>query len=179
MEMEYQGPQVAPPPRVLIFPLPAQGHVSSMLKLAELLALAGLHVTFLNTDHIHNRLVRCTDVETRLSKYPGFLFRTISDGLEDHHPRTGDRIADVFFSMKEKTKPVLREMLVSGKLGSDDSPLVTCIISDGIFGGFTIDVAEELGVPIIHFRTASACYFWSYFSFPDLIESGELPMRGN
>ncbi|PON56508.1 UDP-glucuronosyl/UDP-glucosyltransferase [Parasponia andersonii] len=178
--MEHRlGPQVAPPPRVLIFPLPAQGHVNSMLKLAELLALAGLHVTFLNSDYIHDRLIRCNDVETRFSKYPGFLFRTISDGLEDHHPRTGNRVLDSFFLMMEKIKPALREMLVSGQLGSGESPLVTCIISDGIFGGLTIDVAEELGVPIIHFRTASACYFWSNFSFPDLIESGEIPMRGN
>ena len=38
-------------PHVLIFPLPAQGHVNSMLNLAQLLSLAGLNITFLNTDH--------------------------------------------------------------------------------------------------------------------------------
>ncbi|PON87602.1 UDP-glucuronosyl/UDP-glucosyltransferase [Trema orientale] len=176
--MEHRGPQVAHP-RVLIFPLAAQGHVNSMLKLAELLALAGLHVTFLNTDHINNRLIRYTDIETRFSKYPGFLFRTISDGLEEDHPRTGDRFMDVVYSLNEKTKPVLREMLVSGKLGAGDSPWVTFIIADGVFGGFTIDVAEELDIPIFHFRTIAACCFWCYFFFPDLVESGELPMRGN
>ncbi|PON56500.1 UDP-glucuronosyl/UDP-glucosyltransferase [Parasponia andersonii] len=170
--MEHQGPQTVP--RVLIFPLAAQGHVNSMLKLAELLVLAGIHITFLNTDHIHDRLIRYTDVETRYSKYQGFIFRTISDGLEEDHPRAGDRFMEVVYSLNEKTKPVFREMLVSGKLGSADTPLVTHIISDGIFGGFTIDVAEELGIPIIHFRTI----FWSIFSFPDLIESGELPIRG-
>ncbi|PON56513.1 UDP-glucuronosyl/UDP-glucosyltransferase, partial [Parasponia andersonii] len=132
-----------------------QGHVNSMLKLAELLALTGLYVTF-------------------LTPVTSTIVLTISNGHEEDHPRTGDQIVDGFFSMMEKTKPVSRERLVSGKLGSDDSPLVTCIISDAIFGGFTIDVAEELGVPVIHFRTASACYFWSYFSFPDLIESDEL-----
>ncbi|PON56498.1 UDP-glucuronosyl/UDP-glucosyltransferase [Parasponia andersonii] len=174
--MENQEQQTIP--RVLIFPLAAQGHVNSMLKLAELLALAGLHVTFLNTDHIHNRLIRHTDIQTRFSKYPGFLFRTISDGLEEDHPRTGDRFMEVVYSLNDKTKPILREMLVSGKLGSADTPLVTYIISDGIFGGFTIDVAEELGIPIIHFRTVAACCFLSYFFFPDLIESGELPIRG-
>ncbi|PON87604.1 UDP-glucuronosyl/UDP-glucosyltransferase [Trema orientale] len=176
--MEHRGPQVAHPARVLIFPLAAQGHVNSMLKLAELLALAGIHVTFLNTNHIHDRLLRYTDVRARFAKYPGFLFRTIPDGLEEDHPRAGGRVTDVIFSMNEKTKPVLREMLVSGQLGSVESPLVTYIISDGIFGGFTIDVAEELGVPIIQFRTGSASVFWSFLFFPDLIESGELPIRG-
>ena len=86
---------------------------------------------------------------------------------------------EVVFSLNEKTKPVLREMLVSGQLGSGDSPLVNFVISDGAFGGLTIDVAEELGIPIFHFRTISACSFWSYFCFPDLVESGELPIRGN
>ena len=168
-----------PPPRVLIFPLSAQGHVSPMLKLAELLALAGLHVTFLNTDYIHSRLVRHADVLARLSSYPGFLFRTISDGLQEGHARASDGgFMEMIRSMTESTKPLLKEMLVSGQLGSDDSPSVTCIIADGVFAGFTCDVAEELGIPIFLCRTISACCFWSYFFIAKLIETGELPIKG-
>ncbi|KAF4395674.1 hypothetical protein G4B88_013448 [Cannabis sativa] len=159
--------------------MPAQGHVSPMLKLAELLAMSGLHVTFLNSDHIHNRLIKYTDMETRFSKYPEFLFRTIWDGLEEDHPRTGESVWDIIFSMNEKTKPVLREMLVSGQLGSGDSPYVTYMITDGLFGGFTLDVAEELGIPCVHFRTTSSCCFWSYFFFPLLAQSGEIPITDN
>ena len=59
--------QAGPHPRVLIFPCPLQGHVNSMLKLAELHALAGLHVTFLNTHSIQKRLLLHTDVESRFS----------------------------------------------------------------------------------------------------------------
>ncbi|KAL5568952.1 hypothetical protein UlMin_025527 [Ulmus minor] len=167
------------PPRVLIFPLPAQGHVNPMLKLAELLALAGLHVTFLNTFHIHDRLLRNTDILTRFQKYPGFVFKTITDGFPEDHPREGGRMGDLVISMAETTKPILKDMLVLGKLGSENSPWVSCIIADGIFGGFITDVAEELRIPIIHFRTGSACCFWSYFFFPNnLIENGELPIKG-
>uniref|UniRef100_A0A803P1L9 7-deoxyloganetic acid glucosyltransferase n=2 Tax=Cannabis sativa TaxID=3483 RepID=A0A803P1L9_CANSA len=173
MEMN-QRPQTIP--RVLIFPMPAQGHVSPMLKLAEVLAMSGLHVTFLNSDHIHNRLIKYTDMETRFSKYPEFLFRTIWDGLEEDHPRTGESVWDIMFSMNEKTKPVLREMLVSGQLGSGASPYVTYMITDGLFGGFTLDVAEELGIPCVHFRTTSSCCFWSYFFFPLLAHSGQIPI---
>ncbi|KAK8715830.1 hypothetical protein V6N13_043156 [Hibiscus sabdariffa] len=50
-----EKPQTSP--HVLIFPLPTQGNVNSMLKLAELLALAGLNLTFLNSDFIHEQLV--------------------------------------------------------------------------------------------------------------------------
>ncbi|GLT79009.1 hypothetical protein SLA2020_505230 [Shorea laevis] len=74
-------------PHVLIFPLPAQGHVNSMLKLAELLALAGLKVTFLNYNRNHDRLVRSSNVFPRFVKNPGFEFRTIPDvGQPDDQP---------------------------------------------------------------------------------------------
>ncbi|KAM4075688.1 hypothetical protein ACJW30_12G006100, partial [Castanea mollissima] len=43
-----------------------QGHVNSMLKLA---------------DFIHDWLVRYTNFKTRFSCYPGFQFKTVSDGL--------------------------------------------------------------------------------------------------
>ncbi|KAF3455340.1 hypothetical protein FNV43_RR05788 [Rhamnella rubrinervis] len=165
-------------PRVLIFPCPLQAHVNSMLKLAELLCQAGLHVTFLNTHSIQNRLLLHSDVESRFSTYPGFLFKTISDGLPDDHPRSGDRFAEVILSMKTIGKSLLKQMLVSDELGSDCSPSVTCIIADGLFGGFTADAAIELHIPIIYFRTISACCFWIYLSIAKVIEADELPIRG-
>ncbi|VAI73394.1 hypothetical protein VPH35_122600 [Triticum aestivum] len=39
-----------------------------------------------------------------------------------------------------------------------------------------IDVAEELGVPALAFRTASACSFLAYLSVPRLVELGEVPI---
>ncbi|XP_010095929.2 7-deoxyloganetic acid glucosyltransferase [Morus notabilis] len=173
---QKQRPQVEVPttPRVLIFPLPAQGHVTSMLTLAELLSLCGIDVTFLNTDHVHNRLFRHADIEARFADYPGLLFRTISDGLPDDHPRSNDRsITEVLHSMIATTKPVLNEMLVSGALGS-----VTCIIADGAFAGFVTNSACELHVPIIYYQPASACCLWTLLCFDDIIKAGELPIRG-
>ena len=163
------------PPRVVIFPLPAQGHVNSMLKLAELLSLAGINVTFLNTDHLHNLLLRHADVETRFAAYPGFEFKTISDGLPDDHSRSTDSVMEVLNSMNLTTKPVLKEMLVSGVLSNS----VTCIIVDGAFTGFATDLAVELDIPIIHFRTVSACCIWNHFCVDRIIEAGGLPIRGN
>ena len=168
------------PAHVLIFPLPAQGHVNSMLKLAQLLSIAGLHVTFLNTDFIQNRLVHYTDIQTRFSSYPGFQFKTISDGLPADHPRSGDRLPELFDSLNLKTKLLLKEMLGSpNQLSSNNWPSLTCIIVDGLIGAFTSDIANELEIPIIYFQTLSASYFWAYFSFPDIIKAGELPIRGN
>ncbi|XP_034702975.1 7-deoxyloganetic acid glucosyltransferase-like [Vitis riparia] len=165
-------------PHVLIFPFPAQGHVNSMLKLAELLSVAGLHVTFLNSEYNQHRLLLHTDIQTRFSRYPGFRFQTISDGLTTDHPRTGERLMDLFEGLKATAKPIFRELVISRGQGSDTLPPVNCIIADGIMS-FTIDIANEVGIPIISFRTISACSFWAYFSALKLIESGELPLKGN
>ena len=80
--------------------------------------------------------------------------------------------------MKKTTKPLLKAMLVSGELGSGISPSVTCIIADGIFATLVSDIGDELGIPVILFRTISACCFWPYFFVSQLVETGELPMRG-
>ncbi|TYG51934.1 hypothetical protein ES288_D10G301300v1 [Gossypium darwinii] len=73
-------------PHVLIFPFPAQGHVNSMLKLAELLALASLKVTFLNSKYNHECLVCHIYILSHFTQYPGFKFETIPDGLPQDHP---------------------------------------------------------------------------------------------
>ena len=69
-------------------------------------------------------------------------------------------------------------MMSSGQLNSATGQSVTCIIADGSMS-FPIDVGNELGIPVIHFRTISACSFWAYFCIQDMIEAGELPIRGN
>ncbi|XP_077238883.1 7-deoxyloganetic acid glucosyltransferase-like isoform X1 [Tasmannia lanceolata] len=158
-------------PHVLLLPFPAQGHINSMINLAQLLCLAGFHVTFLNTDHNHDRLLRFTDIQSRFSPWPGFRFRTISDGLPVGHPRSADRFMELVDSLRTHMKPLFREMLISNRRELD---AVTFIVADGIMM-FATDVADEVGIPILTFRTISACSFWSYFCIPGLAENGELP----
>ncbi|KAI3427705.1 Glycosyltransferase, partial [Psidium guajava] len=165
-------PPPVPPAHIVIFPLAAQGHVNSMLKLAELLALSGLHITFINFEHIHHRLLQHADIQARFVAYPYFRFKIVSDGLAVDHPRTGDHFMTTFNHMKSITKPLFEELVAA-----PDRP-VTCIIADGILT-FTIDVGKDLRVPIIAFRTISASAFWAYFRIPRMIENGELPIKGD
>ena len=180
MKGAEERPPAATVPHVLVFPCPAQGHVNAMLKLAELLALSNFHVTFLNTDHIHHRLTRFSDVESRFeSCYGGLIqLKAISDGYPLDHPR--ESLSDLLQSFNVSARPLLRNMLDSDELCSQSlgKPRVNCIIGDGIFGKLTSDIGDELEIPVIHFRTASACCFWAYFCVPRLFESGELPIRG-
>ncbi|CAK9187026.1 unnamed protein product [Ilex paraguariensis] len=165
-------------PHVLMFPLPLQGPVNSMLKLAELLCLADFHVTFLNTNHIQNRLSRYTDIESRFSGYPKFRFETVSDGLSDDSPRSADRFIEMFLSMEAVTFPLVTEMVASGPLSCNSERPVTCIIADGILS-FAVDVGIEVGIPIIYFETISPCALWTYLCIPKLTETGQFPFKGD
>ncbi|PPS19494.1 hypothetical protein GOBAR_AA01089 [Gossypium barbadense] len=147
--MEQDRSSQSRPPHVLVFPLPLQGHINSMIKLAELLAIAGFKLTFLNSHHNHERLVKFNNIAAHSERYPGFQFKTITDGLPLNHPRSGSWFLDMFEdTMELKMKESLREVLVNS------SPPVDCIIGDG-----------------------SPCCFWVYHSIPDIIQAGELPIN--
>ncbi|KAK3031050.1 hypothetical protein RJ639_035081 [Escallonia herrerae] len=168
------------PPHVLIMPLPIQGHVNSMLKLAELLCLSDLHVTMLISDHNHHRLLSHSAVQSRFSRYPGFRFSTIPDGLPDDHPRAGERTIDVMMSLNVKGKSLFNELMVStNRLSSTGIRRpVTCLIMDGVLS-FAAIVAEEMGIPYIYFRTVGACSFWANFCIPSVIAAGDVPLKGD
>ncbi|BAT99441.1 hypothetical protein LR48_Vigan284s000400 [Vigna angularis] len=164
---------------VLIFPLPIPAHVLSMLKLAELLVLQNLRVTFLTTNTIHSRLARFGEIQVLSESYPTLHFKTFSDCYDEgNHPGFGDRIWDLISSVTLHAKPFLRDILLSH---TPQIPKLSCVIQDGIFGSLSSGVASELNIsiPIIHFRTVSSCCFWAYMSATKLLQCQELPIRGD
>ncbi|XP_057804598.1 7-deoxyloganetic acid glucosyl transferase-like [Salvia miltiorrhiza] len=157
-----------PPPHVMVFPLPLQGPLNAMLKLAELLCIGGIQITFLVTDHIHRHF--------NIQTHPAFLIRTISDGLPENHPREGGKYLEMFESLRTNTRPLFKELLLQSGAGGG-SP-ISCVIADGVLG-FTFDVANEVGIPIFDVRTLSAACLWLFYSLPKLITSRELPFIGD
>ncbi|KAF6161067.1 hypothetical protein GIB67_007708 [Kingdonia uniflora] len=153
------------------------GHVNPMLKLAELLSITGIHVTFLNTDYNHQRLVKFTDFSSRFSQFPGFRSESINDGLPDDQRQEVNSFVKLFFAMRTVGPPIFRQMLISSREKSKEWPPITCIIGDGIMS-FTNDVGKELGIPNIDFHTHSACCVWPYLCIPEMIREGELPFKG-
>ncbi|KAL8552054.1 hypothetical protein ACS0TY_000933 [Phlomoides rotata] len=147
-------------PHVLIFPLPLQGPVNCMLKLAEIILLQNIKVTFLNTVYIQQRLSNFTNTLLYFKKYPNFCFETVPDGLPDENPRTGDQIGKLLESMEEAALPIFRDMVTGGVYGPRSGNPVTCLIADGIFT-FATDIAKEIGVPLLYFDTISPCGLWT------------------
>jgi hypothetical protein len=159
---------------VLLFPWPLQGHINCMLHLANTLLDAGLHVTFLHTDHNLRRLAP----QSAAPPQPRLRLVSIPDGLRDDHPRSVAHLNDLMDSMRTTSIAAYRALLLassSNKAAYHGLPPVTCVIADGIMA-FAIDVAEEAGLPAIAFRTASACSFLAYLSMRRLVELGEAPL---
>ena len=162
---------------VLVFPAPAQGHLNSFLHFSTGLLRAGLHVTFLHTDHNLRRLGAAADEATAAS--PRLRFLSVPDGLPDDDPRAVDGLPELLEALRTKASAAYRALLASLRAGgggaaADGFPAVTCVVGDGIMP-FVVDVAEELGVPAISYRTVSACAVLAYLSVPRLLDLGELP----
>ncbi|CAL5097719.1 unnamed protein product [Urochloa decumbens] len=169
-----------PAVHVLVFPWPLQGHINTFLPFSAALVDSGVHVTFLHTDH-NLRRARCTAPPP-----PRLRFMSIPDDLPEDHPRSVGDISTLMESMWTTGSAAYRALLLSLSSSSPSStgrgvgigepfPPVTCVVADGIMN-FAIDIAEELGVPALAFRTASANSFSAYLAVPRLLELGETPL---
>ncbi|KAK3016301.1 hypothetical protein RJ639_007621, partial [Escallonia herrerae] len=161
-------------PHAVMVPNPAQGHVFPMLKVAKLLYTSGFHVTFVNTQYNHRRLLRSGGA-TALDGLPSFRFAAIPDGL----PLVdGDGTQDAWLLCESIPKNCLapfRDLLVELNT-SEGVPPVSCVVSDGVMS-FTLEAAEELGVPNVLFWTTSACGFLAYAYYCQLVEKGFVPLK--
>ncbi|CAI9273644.1 unnamed protein product [Lactuca saligna] len=144
---------ISPPPHIIVFPLPLQRLIiNPIFDLAELLCLPGLDVTFLLIPYTHSLLLRHINIKSRLNPYPNFRLHTISDGLPPDHSESNP--THLLLSLETLTKPLFRDLLMSGKLICDERGPVSCIISDGIMS-FVYDGANEIRVPVIYALTLS------------------------
>ncbi|KAM0936304.1 putative 7-deoxyloganetin glucosyltransferase [Dioscorea sansibarensis] len=162
-------------PHAVCIPFPAQGHINPMLKLAKLLHSNGFHITFVNTEYNHRRLLR-THGTSSLDGLYDFCFETIPDGLPPSDEGTTQDISLLFQSTMTKCLVPFRQLLT--RLNGEPSrvPPVTCIVSDGGMS-FTLDVAKELLIPEVLFWTTSACGFMAYMHYHHLIQKGLVPLK--
>ncbi|MQM09189.1 hypothetical protein Taro_042057 [Colocasia esculenta] len=163
-------------PHAVCVPYPAQGHINPMMKLAKLLHARGFHITFVNTEYNHRRLLNSRG-PTALDGLPDFRFHTIPDGLPPSDPADGTQhIPSLCKSTMNTCLPHFRDLLARLNEVQGEVPPVSCIVSDGIMS-FTLDAAEELGVPEVLFWTTSACGFMAYIHYKDVVDKGLLPLQ--
>ncbi|KAK6115477.1 hypothetical protein DH2020_007746 [Rehmannia glutinosa] len=168
---------VSEKPHAVCIPFPAQGHINPMLKLAKLLYHNGFHITFVNTEYNHKRLIKSRGPNS-LDGLPSFRFETIPDGL----PALGntDATRDIPSLCESTTTTCLapfKELIAKlNNTVSSKVPPVSCIVSDGIMS-FTLEAAEEVGIPQVQFWTTSTCGFFAYTQYQMLIQNGYSPLK--
>ncbi|XP_050368550.1 UDP-glycosyltransferase 76B1-like [Argentina anserina] len=147
--------------RLILFPIPLEGHMNPMLKLADLLYSKGFSITI-----IHTQLN-----SPNPSLHPHFTFRSIPDGLSESEASPKD-IVLLFYLFNTKCVQPFKECLSS--LLSEE-PEVACLISDAIFH-FTQSVAESFKLPRFVFETGSMTGYAVFSHFSLLREKGYLPV---
>ncbi|XP_047079559.1 7-deoxyloganetin glucosyltransferase-like [Lolium rigidum] len=169
-------------PHAVCLPYPAQGHITPMLNVAKLLHARGFHVTFVNSEYNHARLVR-TRGAAALAGVPGFRFATIPDCMLAIDDDDDDITQDIPTLCKSTTETclepfrrLLAEINASASAEVEGHPLVTCVISD-IIMGLSLDAAKELGLPYIQLWTASAVSYLVYHHYRLLIDRGIFPLK--
>ncbi|KAF9607904.1 hypothetical protein IFM89_003718 [Coptis chinensis] len=161
-------------PHAVCIPYPAQGHVNPMMKLAKILYHKGFHITFVNSEYNHKRLLKSRGPDS-LNGLPDFQFKTIPDGLPPSDADTTQDIPSLCVSTSTTCVVPFRN-LINELNKNSNLPPVTCIVSDGVMS-FTVQVAEELGIPEVLFWTTSACGFMGYLQFPQLVQRGLTPLK--
>lgn len=165
-------------PHAVCIPYPAQGHINPMLKLAKILHHRGFHITFVNTEFNHKRLLKSRGSDA-LNGLPSFRFETIPDGLPPTDVDATQDIPSLCDSTRKTCLPHFKQLI--HKLNHDSSasatvPPVSCIVSDGAMS-FTVEAAEQLGLPEVLFWTTSACGFLGYVYYRQLMEKGYTPLK--
>ncbi|KAL4566014.1 hypothetical protein LXL04_030123 [Taraxacum kok-saghyz] len=161
-------------PHAVCIPVPAQGHINPMLKLAKILHSKGFLITFVNTEFNHHRLLRSRGSDALDGIDDSFRFESIPDGLPP--PENLDatqNVYDICRSTQEKCLSPFKTLI--SKVSDSFSP-VTCIVSD-LLMGFTLDAAKELGIPEFMFWTGGAGALVCYDQYPNLVDNGLMPLK--
>ncbi|KAL5198324.1 hypothetical protein ABZP36_001836 [Zizania latifolia] len=166
--------------RVLMFPLPFQGHITPMLQLADVLRSHGeFDVT------IFQAAVNEPDRARHPAAAAGYRFVTVGAGvaaaLAETFPNRGANsdFAGMILRMNELLRApfedILREVLAEDAAG-DDAPAAACLVVDSNLRWMQ-EVAERLGVPTLSLRTGGAACLVAYMTIPELCDKGVLPLQ--
>uniref|UniRef100_A0A803R0P7 Glycosyltransferase n=2 Tax=Cannabis sativa TaxID=3483 RepID=A0A803R0P7_CANSA len=161
-------------PHAVCVPFPAQGHVNPMMQLAKLLHSRGFHMTYVNTEFNHRRLIRSKGLDS-VKGLSDFQFETIPDGLPSSDRDATQDIPSLCDSTRKNCLGPFKKLL--HKLNNCcEVPPVTCIVTDGIMT-FGIEAAREFGIPEVVLWTASPCSFMGYLQYDELVKKGLVPFK--
>ncbi|KAL8097466.1 hypothetical protein AgCh_030555 [Apium graveolens] len=166
-------------PHAMCIPFITQGHISPMLKLAKLLHQKGFHISLVNNEFNHRRLLNSRGLDA-LDGLPDFSYYAIPDGIPPSDPNATQPPAMMCACPPIHCLPPIKSLVsqFNDEANMDsDVPPVTCMVADGLMS-FALKVADQLGIPKVLFWTASACGLLGYSQYGQLIQRGYTPLKG-
>uniref|UniRef100_A0ACD5WPY0 Uncharacterized protein n=1 Tax=Avena sativa TaxID=4498 RepID=A0ACD5WPY0_AVESA len=158
------------PRRVLVFPLPYQGHINPMFQLAGLLHARGFAITVF---HAH---LNAPDP----SRHPAYHFVPVPDSLSAGCTDTADTAVmatiNNILSLNSSCEASFRERLAALLEAPGARDDVACLIADAHLLTL-MEVARQQGVPTLALRTGSAACFRVFMANPMLCDKGYLPAQ--
>ncbi|CAI0413626.1 unnamed protein product [Linum tenue] len=147
-----------------------------MLKLAKILHHRGFHVTFVNTEFNHRRLLRSRGSAAFDGLSDRFRFETIPDGLPPSDADATQEVPALCDSTRKHCLAPFKRLLSELNEAASAAPPVSCVVSDAIMS-FTLDASKEIGVPNVLLWTASACGFVGYLHYRQLLQKVIAPLK--
>ncbi|XP_048533421.1 DIMBOA UDP-glucosyltransferase BX8-like [Triticum urartu] len=151
--------------RVLLFPLPYQGHINPMFQLAGLLHARGFAVTV-----FHARFNAPDPV-----RHPAYDFVPVPEGLPAAGPGTIVETLEHILALNGSLEAPFRERLAALLEPPGARDEVACLVADAHLLTL-VDVARRLAVPGLVLRTGSAACFRNFVANPMLCDRGYLPV---
>ncbi|KDO50527.1 hypothetical protein CISIN_1g012151mg [Citrus sinensis] len=159
--------------RVILFPLPFQGHINPMLHLASILYSKGFSVTIIHTDF------NFSSTNYFSCNYPHFDFHSFPDGFSETEASVED-VAVFFTAINGKCimpfRDCLAEILMKSKADQNKDSSPCCLITDA-FWFFTHTVAADFKLPTIVLQTCGVSGFLAFTAYPILRERAYLPVQ--
>lgn len=154
--------------RVVLLPLPYQGHINPMLRLAAALHSRGLAVTILHPE---------TRAPDRRKLPADYRLVTIPDNIPPELAASED-IASFVFALNKNCAAPFRDYLAGAlreEEEGEDGRLAFVVADVDWFA--PLSVARELGVAALALMTTSAARFLVYLAYPSLCQKGYLPVQ--
>jgi UDP-glucosyltransferase BX8/BX9 len=153
--------------RVLLFPLPYQGHINPMLEIAAILHSHGFSIIIFHTNF--------NSIDS--TKYPSYRFVLVEDGgiSSRFRPVVGDTVHRLI-AWNDCCEQLFHGCLTSVLSEQNEEPVV-CLIRDTHWYNLQY-IANKLGVPTLVLRTGSAATLNWFMAFPKLADKGLIPVKG-
>ncbi|KAL5758938.1 hypothetical protein ACOSP7_021549 [Xanthoceras sorbifolium] len=162
-------------PHAICIPYPAQGHIIPLLQFAKLLHSKGFHITFVNSEFNHRRLLRSKGPDCLKGLPDDFQLETIPDGLPPSDRDATQDLPSLSDSLKKTgLTPFLK--LIERLNSSGQVPPVSFVVADTTVS-FAREAAKIIGIKGIAVWTASACGLLGYWQYGELVKRGLVPFK--